>query len=56
MAIPQQKLEQFPMVEVSPDYDKLFDGDLAATSGVHRCQMTVRDCERLVECGAIGKE
>lgn len=57
MSVPQMKLDPAPLVEVSPDYDKLFDGDLAtATGGEHRCQMTVGECERLLDSGAIGAD
>ncbi|KEQ23415.1 hypothetical protein [Paenibacillus tyrfis] len=60
MAMPQQKLEQSHQVEISPEYDKLFDGDLTTANGtMYRRQMTVADCDRLFEYGAIstiGKE
>ncbi|GEN33838.1 MULTISPECIES: hypothetical protein [Paenibacillaceae] len=52
MAMPQQKIEELARVEMSPDFDKMFDADLnAVTGGMYRRQMTVEECERL-----IGKE
>lgn len=52
MAMPQRKIEDMTRVEISPDFDKLFDADLnATTGGMYRRQMTVEECERL-----IGKE
>jgi len=52
MAMPLQKVEQMTRVEMSPDYDKLFDADLnAVTHNMYRRQMTVQECQRL-----IGKE
>ncbi|PZM64839.1 hypothetical protein [Paenibacillus dendritiformis] len=55
MAMPQQKVEEMTQVEMSPDFDKLFDGDLAAVdASQRRRQMTVGECERLLDSGAIG--
>ncbi|MBW5445849.1 hypothetical protein GE107_07220 [Cohnella sp. CFH 77786] len=48
MAMPVQKIEEMTRVEMSPDFDKLFDADLnAATGGMYRRQMTVEECQRL---------
>lgn len=55
MAMPQRKIEELTQVEMSPDYDKLFDADLAAAdASQRRRQMTVADCELLLASGAIG--
>ncbi|QUO43439.1 hypothetical protein KDJ56_11055 [Brevibacillus composti] len=52
MAMPVQKVEQLTRVEMSPDFDKLFDADLnTITNGMYSRQMTVEECVRL-----IGKE
>lgn len=52
MAMPQRKIEDMTRVEMSPDFDKLFDADLnALNDNTYRRQVTVEECERL-----IGKE
>lgn len=54
MAMPLHKVEESQQVHVSPSYDKLFDGDLnMADNNQYRRQMTVCDCERLLNSGAL---
>lgn len=54
MAIPFQQ-RNAPKVEVSPNYDKLFDADLAAKGTPYRWMMSLEDCQWQYEHAVEGQ-